>query len=289
MATRRVEDAVFDHGAQFFTVRSPEFRKMVAEWREADVAVEWCRGFSINGEVTPSDNHPRYRGKAGMTDIAKFLGGRDVDLGQRVLSVGLQGSGWRAITESGEVFEADSLVLTAPVPQSLALLDAGNYALPPDIRHELEIIAYDPCIAVLALLESASALPRPGAIQFDSEPVSWMADNHMKGISPRPGAVTIHAGPKFSRSHWEADDMTVANLLLKSVHQWLGSSVESYQVQRWRYSKVVKNHPWPCVGIESPAPLVFAGDAFAGAKIEGAALSGLAAARHLLGIQSGKS
>jgi len=161
--------------------------------------------------------------------------------------------------------------------------------LPGNIRHQLETITYDPCIAVLALLEGGSTLAEPGAIQLSSELIAWMADNYQKGISPRPGAITIHAGPQFSRAHWESDDAAIVATLTEHVSHWLKHPVVSYQVQRWRYSKVVKNHPWPCVTVEAPAPLVFAGDAFAGAKIEGAALSGLAAARQLLNIRSGNS
>jgi len=283
MATRRIEDAVFDHGAQFFTARSPEFETMVAEWRQAGVAAEWCRGFSQNGEPAPSDNHPRYRGNGGMTAILKFLArGVDVRLEQRVLHVEPQGAGWRAVAENDAVFNADAIILTAPVPQSIALLDAGNCALPPQIRRDLESITYDPCITVLALLETGSTLPPPGAIQFNGEPISWLADNFQKGISPRHGAITIHAGPQFSRDHWEAEDATITAALFEAAQQWLGSPIVAHQVHRWRYAKAVQNYPQPCLCVEMPAPLIFAGDAFAGAKVEGAALSGLAAARVLI-------
>ena len=53
-ATRRIGDAVFDHGAQFFTARSDEFSELVELWRDADVAREWCRGFGAG------DGHARY-------------------------------------------------------------------------------------------------------------------------------------------------------------------------------------------------------------------------------------
>jgi predicted NAD/FAD-dependent oxidoreductase len=46
---------------------------------------------------------------------------------------------------------------------------------------------------------------------------------------------------------------------------------------------VTQPHPEPClVASEDPA-FLFAGDAFGAAKVEGATLSGLAAADHLLG------
>jgi predicted NAD/FAD-dependent oxidoreductase len=37
-STRRVEAHTYDHGAQYFTAREPEFRAAVAGWREAGQA-----------------------------------------------------------------------------------------------------------------------------------------------------------------------------------------------------------------------------------------------------------
>ncbi|NIW19869.1 NAD/FAD-dependent oxidoreductase, partial [candidate division KSB1 bacterium] len=45
----------------------------------------------------------------------------------------------------------------------------------------------------------------------------------------------------------------------------------------------VKTYPEPCYVMEAPASLILAGDAFGGPRVEGAALSGLAAAEKLIG------
>ncbi len=45
-ATRRWDGARVDHGAQFFTARSDEFRAQVEDWLTRGVCFPWCDGFS---------------------------------------------------------------------------------------------------------------------------------------------------------------------------------------------------------------------------------------------------
>ena len=115
-----------------------------------------------------------------------------------------------------------------------------------------------------------------------SKPIRWIADNTHKGISPAAQAVTIHAGRGFSREHWEKERSSVGEKLLEAAAQWLGDAqVLEFQVHGWRYSQPVDTYSEACLMVEDS--LVFAGDAFAGPRVEGAALSGLAAADALLG------
>lgn len=288
MATRRIETedketGCFDHGAQFFTVRSERFQKLVDELITAGVVKEWTRGFAnANGE-SGHDGHPRYCGVAGMNSIARYLAtGLEVRANEKVEFISLHKQQWHLRTESEIEVAADALILTPPVPQSLALIDSGTFRLPAEARTALAAISYDPCFAVMAVLDAPSRLPEPGAVQINGEPVSWIADNHRKGISPDLFTVTIHAGPEFTREHRETDHDTVARKLLHAAREWVRAPVQSYQVHRWRYSQPRETYPEPCLLVPAAPPVVFAGDAFATPRIEGAALSGMAAAEALL-------
>lgn len=287
MATRRIGAAVFDHGAQFFTVRDSRFAALVSTWLSAEVAVEWCRGFADAEGAAAGDGHPRYRGKQGMTAVPKHLAlGLDVLLGQRVTSVEAQGARWSVRTHVGARYTADALVLTAPVPQSLAVLEAGSTALPAEPLRALQAIGYDPCLALL-IQPTKSAVPAPGGMHLAGEPLSWIADNRQKGISARE-AVTLHAGAGFSRAHWDTVEHEVVSLLLSAAAVWLSEAAllsepaADIQVHRWRYAKPATLHPDSCLSLTEPLPLVFAGDAFGTPRVEGAALSGLAAAQAVL-------
>ncbi|MFM8793316.1 MAG: NAD(P)/FAD-dependent oxidoreductase, partial [Acidimicrobiales bacterium] len=96
LATRRIGDARLDHGAQFFTVRSDEFRSVVDSWLADGVVREWCRGF---GE---QDGHPRYVGTDGMTSIAKHLArGLDVRTSTLAFSLRREDDCWQVRTDDG--------------------------------------------------------------------------------------------------------------------------------------------------------------------------------------------
>ena len=277
MATRRVDGAVFDHGAQFFTCRDEGFAAVVRDLADAGAAHPWFRGLLTFGGGVVDDGGDRYRGDPTMTAPAKALAaGLSVRTDTRVVAVTADGDRWVARSEDGAADDADVLVLTAPVPQSVALLDAGDVRLPRELRARLDRVVYDPCLAVLATLAEPTTLPDPGALRPAEEPVVWITDNQRKGISPVP-AVTIHAGPHTSRDLWDEPDAVVVRELTGAVRPLGVGEPRTAHVVRWRYATPIDPLPERCLTTTAPLPLVLAGDAFGGPRVEGAALSGLAA------------
>ncbi len=286
MATRRFGGAVFDHGAQFFTVRGERFGALVNGWLQAGAAAEWSGGFPKPGESAP-DGYPRYRGAEGMASIPRHLAtGLDVRPGERVIRVDNEDDRWRIFTEAGGEYSADALLLTPPAPQSLALAESGGFRLARADQQALSEISYDPCLALMARLDGDdSPVPRPGGLQIKGEPLDWISDNRLKSISPS-ASLTIHAGPAYSRDHYDSPHEEIEHELIRLAEEALGARfaerVTETRLQRWRYSWVTHPHPEPCLAAASRAPLIFAGDGFGQPKVEGAALSGLAAADLLL-------
>jgi predicted NAD/FAD-dependent oxidoreductase len=277
VVSRRIGAATFDHGAQFITARDVRFEEILKQGAEAGMMTEWCQGFSI-----AADGHTRWRGQPAMTAVAKYLAqGLETRMEKQVVALRRAGDRYWVETSTGDAFSASAVLLTPPVPQSLALLAAGEIELDPTMRTRLEGIQYERCLAVMAVLKGPSSIPPPGALMPTSGPVSWIADNQLKGISAEP-AVTIHANHDFSLAHWVDDRMESGRMLLDASQPWLGAEVLSYQVHGWRYSKPMQVEEQPCALLQLNPPLVMAGDAFAGPRVEGAALSGFAAAETIL-------
>ena len=281
LAGRRIGDATFDHGAQFFTARESRFKAAVEGWIQAGVAEEWYSSYP--GQP---NGHPRYRGVPTMTAVAKFLA-TDIHVMRttRVDSIGQQGNGWLAELDNGETVNAKAMLITSPIPQTIDLPPAGKITVPTDKQARLSRIQYESCIAVMAILDGPTAIESPGAIALEDGPIAWITDNLQKGVSKIP-AVTIHASGDFSAEHLNHDRMEIGQRLIDAAGVYLGDArVTEYQVHGWRYSKPTVVDDAPCILLSETTdlpPLAVAGDAFAGPRFEGAVQSGWAAAKALM-------
>ncbi len=281
LATRRLnygnsQEGVIDYGAPHFTAQSPTFQNMLQEWLELGLVKVWSTGFN-------RDNKTYYCGVENNRAIAKYLA-RDLDVhtSTRVTRLEWRNTHWQVDTETGTTFTGTKLLLTPPLPQTLALLDNSNILIKPEIREKLSQVSYHPCIAVLALFSQPNLIPAPGGLRLEGNPLKWIICNHQKGISPSGYGVTMYASPEYSQSHWDSNDEIIVQDLLNSAATWLNSAILTYQVHRWRYSQAKEVYGEPYLAITKPGTLVLAGDGFLDSHLEGAVLSGLAAANYLL-------
>jgi renalase len=287
LATERFGPGQADLGAQFFTVRSPRFQALVDSWLEDGLAYKWATGWSSGkGDAETSGEHPRYAVEGGMQQLPAHLAeGLTVHREVEVTRIAPTEGGWELTDAQEHRYEARGIVLTPPVPISLTLLDAGGVELAPDDRAALEAIRYVPCVCGVFWVDGETTLPEPGAIQRHGAPVSWIADNHRKGISPDATIVTLHASPAYSRELWDASDEHIITELNQELSPFLapGARLVDAYVRRWTHSLPRILHAERTFVPRGVPPLAFAGDAFGGPRIEGAVLSGLMAGEALDG------
>ncbi|MGA9279410.1 NAD(P)/FAD-dependent oxidoreductase [Ilumatobacter sp.] len=272
LATRRIGSARLDHGAQFFTVRTPAFQRRVDDWIDRGLVHVWNHGFDDD------DGYPRYVGSAGMNSLAKDLArGLDVETSTMAFTVRAANGEqrWDVVIDDGSARPADAVILTCPIPQSIALLvDSGV-----ELGGPMASADYDRTIGLLATLDGPAALGESGGVQHRDEVFSFIGDNVAKGVSTEQ-ALTFHANPVWSEEHWDDDDLV--DRLVAAATPWLGrASIVQAQVKKWRFATPRVVWPEPC-WTTADESIVLAGDAFAGPKVEGAHSSGLAAAHALV-------
>ena len=277
MATRRIttpdgSTAVFDHGAQFFTVRDRTMADLVDDWLRDGVVREWCRGFAGD------DGHPRYVAEGGMASLTKHLArGLDVRVSTLVFAVRpgeSTGCRWTVVVDDGSTFDADAVVVTCPLPQAYSLTVSSGLSIPDDLLST----DYDRTLGLLAVVDRDGVIPAPGGLQNPDDVFSWIGDNVAKGVSSVP-AITFHANPAWSLEHWDDDHDSGLAAITNEARRWLGDAgIVTSEYKKWRFATPRRLWPERCHRVDT---IVFAGDAFAGPKVEGAVLSGLAAAERV--------
>jgi predicted NAD/FAD-dependent oxidoreductase len=290
-ATRRRDGLPIDHGAQYVTVRDPRLQARLDGWLASGDVVVWSRGVPTwdpaRGWRAPdADAHPRYVAPDGMSARAKLLGaGVPVEREARATAVRAEGDGWSVALADGGERRAPSLILTPPVPQTLELL--ADIALTDEDRAALASVRYAPSFAVMAGYPEV-ALPDWPAVQVREHPVlSWIANDAGKRrrdpTAPASAVLVLHATAAYARARFDDPLEAVGDALLAAAAEvvpWAGAPAWR-DVHRWRYA--LAEAPLPeAVRVLAPG-LVAAGDGFGGARVEGAFVSGLAAAEAVLG------
>lgn len=278
MATRRVGEARLDHGAQHFSVRTAGFAKEMDALVRRGTARVWYQSESVAQPERGIEN--RYAGIGGMRRIPEALAdGLPITTGTHVDCLEVNANGVAAVVRGEVVATADAVVLTPPLPQTLQLLADSNVPLGNEVD-SLLYLEYHATLAVMAVLD-APPMPVDGHRAFGSGPISWIADNQQKGVSVIP-AMTIHSSVEFAAARLESDpDRWMAELVAAARPFHEGTVVRAF-AHRWRYAQPQSTVDVGAVATVASAPVVLAGDVFAGARVEGAYTSGNAAAQLIM-------
>lgn len=283
VATRRVDpDLAFDHGAQYFTARHPDFARAVGTWLGRGAVAEW--GGRVvrleRGVATDTTPQSRYVGVPGMSAVAAHLAAAlAVRRETRVASVSRTPAGWQLIDESGGGSGPfDFLVAALPAPQAAGLLAPHPFAA------EAAGTPMTPCWAVLVAFADRLDVPWDGAFAHDS-PLSWVARNSSKPGRPRGADCwVLHAGAEWSAAHLEESPDAVVPPLLDAFAAVTGRILPPtvYRAaHRWRHSLGADAANRTTL-FDAAAGLAVCGDWLAGGRVEGAFLSGAAAAGRIV-------
>ena len=319
-ATRRNAPYTFDHGAQFFTVREPLFAAALAPFGDRLVQ-RWAGPFRTwqAGTLGP-DPQPgeRYVAVPGMSALARAFAeplGPAVQAGLRVEALRRDGDGWWLSVRrlADEVLFAcgpfGTLVLSLPPPQARALLATAGFdgasfvslpnVMPPNdlppiggplaagpVTQKLDelVPSLQPCLA--AMVAFREPVPGGEGALFVTDPVLGFAA-HDGGKPGRAGAPTyvLHGASAWSQAQFEQPLEGSFDALLAAFARVVGGALPELVhrgMHRWRYALASPPPPGPAAVFDRDLQLAAAGDAFVGGRVEGAFLSGVAAAQLVL-------
>jgi len=285
MATRRTDGVSFDHGAQYFTARHPEFVEQVRAWRREGVVDEWAgRIVSLSsGRATPGRGSARrFVGMPGMSAVTRRLArGLEFEPDFRVDSLERSAAGWTLGAEDGRrTGPFATVILAVPAPQAAPLLAAA-----PALAGRAAGVAFAPCQALMVRYPRSLGLPFDGAF-VEAEALSWVARNSSKPArGPGEECWVLHGSPEWSRRRLDTNPGRVTAEMLEAFDRACGARLPEPSrtvLHRWRFALPIEPLADPCL-FDPAWGLGACGDWCAGPRVEGAFLSGSAMARRLLG------
>ena len=272
MASRRAEVAGetirFDHGAQYFTARDPDFIAATRDWMDAGAVKHWAAAGQEKFVGTPGMNGP-------LKHMAAAL---DVHWGTRITSIIETDSGWTV--QGGEIARDFGAVLIAmPAEQAAELLaDAA-----PSYSAIAATSKSDPCWAVMAAFDAPLPI-KADTLRNPEAAISWAARDGAKPDRSGGESWVLHASPEQSREILELDPADAADTLLSLFFAQTGSAPIKpvhLAAHRWRYAMAKPRKGEPALW-DADKRLGMAGDWLVEPRVEGAWLSGNALAKMVV-------
>lgn len=268
----------FDHGAQYFHVRSKSFRDCIEQAAKAQAVAVWS-GRLVNlayGEAMPTEDvEPRWVGTPGMASLGRFLAADlRVEYNTRVTQVELTATGYRLSLQNAAeatVTEDFDWVISAMPCEQVSQLFATHPS-----RLALEAGKVQSNVTWTCMLSFSQALPVEfdGAFVFDS-PVGWACRDSSKPSRAEGERWVIQATAQWSALHAQTPAEEVTEMLIDACRSAFGLSflADRAVAHRWLYS--LPADPLDCNHWIDPLnKLAACGDWLSKGRIEDAFLSG---------------
>ena len=283
LASKRTQDGTsVDMGAQFFTVRNPRFRALLADHAGEGAFGLWEATLwheNKEGEASSFHQALRYVGIPRMTAITRALAdGLPIQTETRITELTRTPGGWWLETDQGQQGPFSRVIITAPPEQARNLLpEAVTDSL------NLENFRMLPCWSLALRFGEPLDLGFDG-MQLAHESLGWVARNSSKPERGNAEWWVLHANSTWSETHRSADSSEVAAAMTTAFRQRFDvtQTVTDHLAHRWLYARPAAG---PTPGFLSVADnsIGLCGDWLAGGRVEGAFESADALAAAWLG------
>lgn len=208
IATRRIEDLGFDHGALYLENKNS--------------VIEALSKSSIKYQATQDGIFC----SGGMTTLPKKLAqSLDIRKETRATALTKTSEGWKVDTDKDESFEAPVVILTAPMPQALELIDKSHIPYKKDLKE----ISYDKAIMALLVCDRDAYPDRLSTHLHSITPMS------RRGLHPT--GFVVRATPAFSEAHFDQPDERNLKLLIEDFSASFSEApaIRHSELKKWRY------------------------------------------------------
>ncbi|MCZ8156948.1 MAG: FAD-dependent oxidoreductase [Leptospira sp.] len=259
MATRRIGDLRYDHGAQFLRDDGDAFQRLSKLVQNQSPFLPWFQ----------NDVGSYLCGKTGMTFIAQALG-EDllIERETKVTRLHPFSDHIEIRTDGEKIIRTNHLILTSPLPQSLELLETSQISYPQALKE----IRYAKALVLLFEVEAPSSQLQKMNFEVNpSETIASISNQKLKGIAPRD-CFTLIMNPIFSESQFgEEEDAVIEKIKAELSHLFSEIiQIKNPQLKRWKYSHPFTTYPAMSLALPEENRIILVGDGFGGGSILGA-------------------
>ena len=277
MSTRYADPFQFDHGAQDFTVRDPDFKDFLAPYIESGLLQEWQPKRVLLEQGKPaldrswSDSH--YVPVPGMNALCiKLAEDLDLTLNTEIINIEQKSGAWFLETKANNsIGPFDWVITSIPALQTIKLLPASFTS-----HSAIKDVVMLGCHSVMLAMEDPFPWSWQAAIVKNS-PIAWMAVNSSKpGRRAKQNTLVVQTDNQWAEAHIETDPTEIQSIVIKELTALLSydfSKPTYIATHRWRYADTPQ-----CAGgdyhLDHTLKLGACGDWFIKGRIEAAFLSG---------------
>lgn len=313
------KELFFDHGAPAFSVKNTDVLGLVHEWEARGLVAEWKANFGTFDciakkfhDVEKEGLIKKYVGVPSMNSICKALcrePGVESKFGSGVGRMewleddnlwSLTGLDGQNLGHFTGVVASDKNMVSPKFTEVTGKPPPLDFNLAPEVAVKLQNIPVSPCFALmLAFAEPLSSIPAKGLLFENSEVLSWAyCDSSKPGRSSASECWVLHSTMEYAKrviaqngmqkpsnafltkvaeellQEFQSTGLNVPSPLFKKAHRW-GSAFPAASIAREE----------KCLW-DTKKRLAVCGDFCVSPNVEGAILSGMAAASKLTEILS---
>lgn len=283
-ATHIAAEHAFDHGAQFFTVKTKPFQQLVETLEAQGVVGRWDARFAEirHAEITAQRqwdiSYPHYVGTPNMRAIGQFMAkDLEVRLNQTVHGLKREHDVWLLFSEQETLGAFDWVVFAIPAAQAHELLP--NHCA---FKAELPNVSMQACYALML------AYPEPKSHVWDAaliagDVLSWASVNSSKPGRIQPFSMVTMSRNVWAEAHFNHDANFVTQAMLTELSKVMRQDMADFsyiQLKRWKYANAARRAEQSLL-LDEKLQLACCGDWCKVGRMESAFTSSLDLAREI--------
>lgn len=275
LAAKRIAGGSADIGAQYFTIRNPDFRAFLKRHAGKDSFGCWPARLGYqqsDGHWQPFPDEPRFVGIPRMTAVSRALASNvDAQAEVRIATMAREERGWFLTDTAAQCHGPfDQVVLTAPPAQARDILAGSGLQ---NLAQSLDgaVAAMQPCWALAAHFKVPPYEAFDG-LRPNNDVLSWVANNSSKpGREDEGQWWVLHATSQWSAANVETPADEVVATMLAAFRAVTGTDLtpDETVAHRWLYARSDSSDQPGCLWFPEEG-IGLAGDWLCGGRVEGA-------------------